>query len=342
LLPASIDRLFNQDFYRTTNKDTTIGDIIVYIDKLLAGSARALGDTQTLVLKDPPENSHIKCGEFNHGDNVSKLIAHGEFFDFILDWKDNGAINIWNISTENKIKLMNGLLGIVDPQTNHEYMDVANNLLIAIAAQSDITQETAKVALSNICQEIIKTTENCFMETFETMDAEHSAEITELLLQHASSVTNTLISALIVVCSFSVQGAENRAKTIELLRANTSPLFISTLFYRAVEDGHLDLVKVCLEKGVEVNAQDRLGQTALIHACNYGQRDIANLLLEAGAEVNVQDINKFTALMCAARYGERNTVNLLLEKGADMNAEDREGQSALSLAIYNENWYVAW
>ena len=57
----------------------------------------------------------------------------------------------------------------------------------------------------------------------------------------------------------------------------------------ASRDGQLDLVKLLLERGGNVNIQDIYGDTALIWASLYGHLDIVKLLLEKGADVNIQD-----------------------------------------------------
>jgi len=43
-----------------------------------------------------------------------------------------------------------------------------------------------------------------------------------------------------------------------------------------------------IEKGVDVNKQNKLGYTALMHASKWGNEDIVKLLLKAGADVNTQ------------------------------------------------------
>jgi ankyrin repeat protein len=60
--------------------------------------------------------------------------------------------------------------------------------------------------------------------------------------------------------------------------------------------------------------------------------EMVKLLLSRGAEINSRDGEGRTALMWAAQNGRREIVAFLLAQGADVNAEDREGKKALDLA----------
>jgi Ankyrin repeats (3 copies) len=51
--------------------------------------------------------------------------------------------------------------------------------------------------------------------------------------------------------------------------------------------GHIDIVKILLEKGAEINNRTSYGRTALMDAALEGQIDIVKILLESGAEINV-------------------------------------------------------
>lgn len=46
-------------------------------------------------------------------------------------------------------------------------------------------------------------------------------------------------------------------------------------------------------------------------AASHGKLDVVKLLLENGADINIQDDDGSTALMCAAEHGYLDIVNLL-------------------------------
>jgi ankyrin repeat protein len=48
--------------------------------------------------------------------------------------------------------------------------------------------------------------------------------------------------------------------------------------------GHLNVVKLLIEEGADVNARDDAGLTALMIALGRGHTDVAQFLIEAGAE----------------------------------------------------------
>jgi len=131
-----------------------------------------------------------------------------------------------------------------------------------------------------------------------------------------------------------------------------------------VFDKNLDGVKKIIQKGVEVNGLDEVGNTALCSAafggnleivrilleskadpnlCSDGERtpplwsavsgEIAKILIDYGANVNFQDSNGKTDLMITASgWGRLEKFKVLLEAGADTNHVDREGKTALMYA----------
>jgi ankyrin repeat protein len=52
----------------------------------------------------------------------------------------------------------------------------------------------------------------------------------------------------------------------------------------ASEYGNIEIVKLLLEAGVDVNTKTKKGETALIYALNNGYTEIVNLLKKAGAK----------------------------------------------------------
>ncbi|MDX2050547.1 MAG: ankyrin repeat domain-containing protein [Rickettsiaceae bacterium] len=50
--------------------------------------------------------------------------------------------------------------------------------------------------------------------------------------------------------------------------------------------GHLNGVKLLLNRGVNIDKKDHFGQSAISWACDYGHRDIVKLLINSGAELS--------------------------------------------------------
>jgi len=103
----------------------------------------------------------------------------------------------------------------------------------------------------------------------------------------------------------------------------------------AVRNWRLDLVKLLLEKGADIDGACRpsspyAGNTPLLAAMNHTDGkllEIGKFLLEKGANVNAKDDNGVTPLHKVMVRTE--IVQLLLEKGADVNAKDKWGRTPL-------------
>src|ERR1035437_10371526 len=93
----------------------------------------------------------------------------------------------------------------------------------------------------------------------------------------------------------------------------------SRQLFNAATTNDVETVKVLLNKGVNINAKDTNGATALIKAASRGYADMTRLLLDKGADINAKADEGIPALMIAAVKGHADTVNLLLDKGADIN-----------------------
>jgi hypothetical protein len=91
-------------------------------------------------------------------------------------------------------------------------------------------------------------------------------------------------------------------------------------FLAAAVKGDLPLVALFIEGGVDVNAKDRDGKSALHQAAHNKRVDVAALLIKNGSRVNDMDFYGKDALAAAAEKDDMETVSLLLEKGADPNA----------------------
>jgi hypothetical protein len=103
-------------------------------------------------------------------------------------------------------------------------------------------------------------------------------------------------------------------------------------------NGHDSVVKLLLQAdGIDVNSKDGYGRTALLQASYYGRDLVVKLLLQAdGIDINSKDGYGWTALSWASYYGHDSVVKLLLQTdGIDINSKDDDVQTALSRASEN-------
>lgn len=95
---------------------------------------------------------------------------------------------------------------------------------------------------------------------------------------------------------------------------------------------NLEVAEFLLERGADVNAQDKGGLIPLHNASSYGHLDIAALLIKYNTVVNATDKWGFTPLHEAAQKGRTQLCALLLAHGADPFLKNQEGQTPVDLA----------
>lgn len=119
-----------------------------------------------------------------------------------------------------------------------------------------------------------------------------------------------------------------------LHRIVTSEIIDTDLIHKRYEI----LVEWFLRRGIDVNARDADGQTA-VHYAGYGVFSLMALptLLYYGADINAQDDAGATGLIRAARCGVYSLENLkhFIAAGADLNIQDKKGNTALFYAVQN-------
>ena len=105
----------------------------------------------------------------------------------------------------------------------------------------------------------------------------------------------------------------------------------------AKNDGDVDVVQQLLNQGVNPNATDWQGRTAVHAAATAGAVQNLDALLQGGGDPNVQDQDGNTPLHLAA-HGlsggiTPRVVTLLLRAGADPNLANAEGKTPLHAAV---------
>ena len=81
----------------------------------------------------------------------------------------------------------------------------------------------------------------------------------------------------------------------------------------ACQYGRIELVKLLLDKGADINTSDMIGNTPLIIACRENNLSIVALLLRYGAKANVKNILGETPILIAAINGYIEIVNCIVD-----------------------------
>lgn len=97
------------------------------------------------------------------------------------------------------------------------------------------------------------------------------------------------------------------------------------------DDG--DTADRLLKAGAKVNLANDLGATPLWAACVNGSESMVRRLLQAGADPNLSLLSGESPLMAASRVGAAPVVSQLLAKGAKVNVTATRGQTALMWAV---------
>lgn len=107
-----------------------------------------------------------------------------------------------------------------------------------------------------------------------------------------------------------------------------SPLLV------AIKSGNYDVAQVLIEHGADVFVEDKLSQNQnlldmVASGWNWNQKQISdedqvklcNLLIDKGINADITDQNGFTPLMQAVNYGNAKLVETLIKKGANVKAK---------------------
>lgn len=106
-----------------------------------------------------------------------------------------------------------------------------------------------------------------------------------------------------------------------------------TLLHGLIPCYDFELIKILLDAGIDIDAKDCNGETALFHAADCSKLLLVQLLIENSADINTRNNNGRTILYAAAmRYQpDRELIKFLIDKGLDINAVDSDNRTPLQL-----------
>ena len=132
------------------------------------------------------------------------------------------------------------------------------------------------------------------------------------------------------------QGTEkNKMYNIDMNRYGTYDDYETALAV-AAENGHLDVVRVLVNQGADMEMADSVGYTPLINASFNGHLDVVRYLLEQGANRDKAECTGRTPLHVAASVGYLKIAKLLMVYGADLNAKDKNGMLPIDMGHATE------
>ncbi|UXX40675.1 ankyrin repeat domain-containing protein [Wolbachia endosymbiont of Oryzaephilus surinamensis] len=130
-------------------------------------------------------------------------------------------------------------------------------------------------------------------------------------------------------------GGFNEAKGLIAQGANidTNDKNGNTLLYSAAEIGDLNLVKLLLDNGANIEAKNGEYQATPLHGAVENYRiDVVKLLLNRGANVNAEDKDNWTPLHYGADTNSSDIVKVLVDAHANLGAKGNYGKTPLDIA----------
>ncbi|CAG9759950.1 unnamed protein product [Ceutorhynchus assimilis] len=165
-------------------------------------------------------------------------------------------------------------------------------------------------------------------------------DVSSLLLQYVVNMTdasgNTAMHYAVSHGNFDVVSILLDSKVCDINKPNkagyTSVMLVSLA--AVMSQTHANVVRRLFQLAdVNIRASQH-GQTALMLAVSHGRLDMVKMLLEAGADINIQDEDGSTALMCAAEHGHIEIVkHFLSQPDCDSSITDVDGSTPLKIAM---------
>jgi ankyrin repeat protein len=108
--------------------------------------------------------------------------------------------------------------------------------------------------------------------------------------------------------------------------------FDETPMHAAARAGHINILSLLLEHGVDVDVRNRNGETPLLKASWFGKREAGWYLIDRGADINAPDWRNFTPVFVAFK-GHVQSARMLLERGAVIDIRNQYGETPLHQAL---------
>jgi ankyrin repeat protein len=110
---------------------------------------------------------------------------------------------------------------------------------------------------------------------------------------------------------------------------------INTPLHIAAVKGYIDISKLLIEKGADLEAKNMYGNTPLLDASRIGSANMIKFLIESGADINALDNYGTSIIARVTRRGLKEIVNLLIEKDVEIPVAEENRKELLINSLAN-------
>jgi len=133
----------------------------------------------------------------------------------------------------------------------------------------------------------------------------------------------------------------DNAEITKLLLKKKEKIEGPELLYAIYNVKQIDLLKLLLEKKLDIDFLDNLKNTPLILAVNTNNQDIVKLILEKNPNIDLRNNYGITALFGAIYLNNPEIVKLILEKKPNLNFQYENGITVLMKSILDNKQEIA-
>lgn len=138
--------------------------------------------------------------------------------------------------------------------------------------------------------------------------------------------------ALLLFGLLLIQSVDTAAKTDVFANPKKVELFL-----QSAKSGDTEQVKNLIKQGINANAKDDAGNTALFYAVRSNNYETIEFLIDAGAKTEIFNDNGNSPLTMAVVMGNMDAVKALLTNGANPNFKNDLNETALHAAVWHSS-----
>ena len=170
---------------------------------------------------------------------------------------------------------------------------------------------------------------------------EFSKDVLQAIIDHGVDVNATNNSNQAALTNACIHKDESAINVLLNARANpniTDADGHTCLHVAAIKECSKEVLQAIIDHGVDVNAANKISQTALTNACINKDENAINVLLNADADSNIVDADGHTCLhIAAAKECSKEVLQAIIDHGVDVNASNNISQTALTYACINKD-----